>query len=130
MQTAKQAQRAARRLFRPCLVNGWLDEGRAREVVRQVMDAGGSGRFAVLSRFARLVRLERAAHSARVDSALPLPPDLRARIEAGLIRQYGDGIVTSFAEDPALIGGVCVRVGSEVYDGSIKASLAALEASF
>ena len=69
-------------------------------------------------------------HSADVTSAVPLPPDIRALLEAGVARLYGPGIVTSFAEDPALLGGVRVTVGSDVYDGTIKAGLAALEARF
>ena len=36
----------------------------------------------------------------------------------------------SFVENPSLIGGMRVRVGSDVYDGSVKAGLVALEKSF
>ena len=43
---------------------------------------------------------------------------------------YGPGISTSFAETSALIGGMRIRVGSDVYDGSVKAGLVALEKSF
>jgi F-type H+-transporting ATPase subunit delta len=130
MQTARQARRTASRLFRLCLVDGSVDGGRAQQIVRQVIDGGGTGGLSVLSRFARLVRLERQARSARVASAVPLAPDLRARIDASLTRRYGAGLVTSFEEDAGLIGGVCVTVGSDVYDGSLKGGLAALEARF
>jgi F-type H+-transporting ATPase subunit delta len=130
MQTVKQAQRIARRLFRLCVVNGTLDESRARRVVKRMLDAGGSRRLAVLSRFLRLAAIEQARRTARVESAVPLPADLRQRIEDGVAHVYGKGIVTSFAEDPALIGGVCVRVGSDVYDGTLRGGLAALEARF
>ena len=84
----------------------------------------------MLSRFQRLVRLDREAHSARVESASSLPDDVRARIEAGLARMYGSGIATSFAQNPALLGGVRITVGSDVYDGSIQGRLAALEERF
>ncbi len=130
MKTAKQAQRDARQLFRLCLADGSLDEGRARLVVQQLVDAARPGTFPVLSRFHRLVRLDRANHRADVMSAVPLPPDIRALLEAGVARLYGPGIVTSFTEDPALLGGVRLTVGSDVYDGTIKAGLAALEARF
>jgi F-type H+-transporting ATPase subunit delta len=43
---------------------------------------------------------------------------------------YGPRLVTTFAESPALIGGMRIRVGSDVYDGSVKAGLTALEKSF
>ena len=130
MKTAKQAQREARQLFRLCLVNGSLDEDRARHVVRRLVDAARPGTLPVLSRFQRLVRLDRTKHSADVTSAVPLPPDIRALLEAGIARVYGPGIVTAFAEDPALLGGVRITVGSDVYDGTVKAGLAALEARF
>ena len=130
MKTARQAQREARQLFRVCLAGGSLDEGRARLVVQRLVDANRPGTLPVLSRFQRLVRLDRARHHAEVTSALPLPPDLRAEIEAGVARRYGSGIVTAFAEDPALLGGVRVTVGSDVYDGTVKAGLAALAETF
>ena len=43
---------------------------------------------------------------------------------------YGPELNTSFADNPALIGGMRISVGSDVYDGSVKAGLAALENSF
>jgi F-type H+-transporting ATPase subunit delta len=61
---------------------------------------------------------------------MPLPPDLQASTQVRLTRLYGPGITTSFAHRPALIGGMRVQVGSDVYDGSVLAGLAALEKSF
>jgi len=130
MKTTRQAQREARRLFRLCLVDRSLDEGRVRDVVQRMIDAGRPGSLAVLTRFQRLVRLDRAAHSARIESVTPLPDEVRASIESGLARIYGRGLVTSYAENPTLLGGVQITVGSDVYDGSIQARLAALEARF
>jgi F-type H+-transporting ATPase subunit delta len=130
MKTAKQAQRNAGQLFRLCLVNGSLDEDRVRRVVQRLVDAARPGTLPVLSRFQRLVRLDLAKHSADVTSAVPLPPDIRALLEAGVARLYGPGIVTTFAEDPALLGGVRLTVGSDVYDGTVRAGLAALEERF
>jgi len=130
MKTVKQAKREARQLFQLCLVNGSLDESRARLVVRRMIEAGKTGGLAVLSRFERLVRLAQERRRAEVQSAVPLPPDVRANIEAGLARLYGGAIDTSFADDPTLIGGVRIKVGSDVYDGSVKAKLSALETRF
>jgi len=129
MKTAKQAQREARQLFRFCLAAGSLDEGRARQVVQRLVDAGRPGTFPVLSRFQRLARLDRATHRAEVTSAVPLAPDIRAQLEAGVARIYGPGIAIAFAEDPSVLGGVRVTVGSDVYDGTISAGLTALEAT-
>jgi len=130
MKSKRQQQREAKRLFRLCMANGSLDETRVRRIVDQIVAAERPGSLNVLSRFQRLVRLDREAHSARVESASSLPDDVRARIEAGLARMYGSGIVTSFAQNPALLGGVRITVGSDVYDGSIQDRLAALEERF
>jgi len=130
MKPIRQTRREAKRLFRLCLVNGLLDENRTRQVVRRVLEAERRGGRALLSRFLYLVRLDCARNTARVESAVPLPAELRAGIEAGLARTYGPGITASFVHEPALIGGMRVKVGSDVYDGSVKAKLAALEKSF
>jgi F-type H+-transporting ATPase subunit delta len=130
MKNVKQIRREAKQLYRLCLVKGLLDDGRARLVVQRVLESKRRGVQALLSRFLYLVKLDRARHTARVESAVPLPAELRAGIEAGLARTYGPGITASFAHEPALIGGMRVKVGSDVYDGSVKAKLAALEKSF
>jgi F-type H+-transporting ATPase subunit delta len=130
MKINKQARREAKQLFRFCLVNGLLDENRVRNVVRHVVTGGRRDSLPILSHFRRLVRLEIAGRTATVESAAPLPPDLQASIEAGLARRYGPGLSTVFAHRPALIGGMRIQVGSDVYDGSVRAGLAALEESF
>jgi F-type H+-transporting ATPase subunit delta len=70
------------------------------------------------------------AAPATVESATPLPPDMQVSVQAELSRMYGPGLNTSFAHSPALIGGMRVKVGSDVYDGSVQARLATLEARF
>jgi F-type H+-transporting ATPase subunit delta len=130
MKTTRRARRQARRLFRACFERGLLDEARARRAAGRVARAGRRGSLPVLSHFLRLVRLEGARHRAVVESARALPPDLRTSVEAGLARAYGPGLRTSFSEDPALIGGMRVRVASDVYDGSVQAALAALKERF
>ena len=130
MKVTKQARREGKQLFRLCLVNGLLEEKRARQVVQQIIAAKPRGYLATLSYFQRLVELDCARHTAKVESALALPADLQASVQAGLARVYGPGLTASFAENPALIGGMRIRVGSDVYDGSVQGRLAALEQSF
>jgi F-type H+-transporting ATPase subunit delta len=130
MKTNRRARREARRLYRACLVDGRLEEARARQVAERVAGARRRGSLPILSHFQRLVGLDRGRHRALVESATPLPPDLRASVEAGVARAYGPGVTTSFADDPALIGGMRVKIGSDVYDGSIRAALLTLEGRF
>ncbi len=130
MKTIKQIRREARRLFRLCLVSGVLDEGRVRHAVQRVIEAKRRGNLALLSHFLYLVRRDRARHTAVVESAAPLPADMQAIIQTSLARAYGQGISALFALNPALIGGTRIKVGSDVYDGSVRARLAALERAF
>jgi F-type H+-transporting ATPase subunit delta len=128
MKANKKVTRAARRLFRLCLVNGVLDEGRGRQIAQRLASSGRRGALTLLSEFQRLVRLDTARHTAVIESATPLAAALRDDIQADLARRYGPGIDTSFAENPALIAGMRIKVGSDVYDSSVQARLAALDA--
>ena len=128
MMSNKRAGRAARDLFRLCVVEGFLDEGRARQVAVRIAVSGRHDSLPVLREFARLVRLDCERRAAVVESAAPLPRDVRDGVSARLTDVYGPAIRVSFGVDPALLAGISVRVGSEVYDGSVRARLAALEA--
>ncbi len=130
MKVTKQARREAKELFRSCLINGLLDDGRVRQAVQKVIEVKPRGYVAILSHFQRLVKLDLDRRTAKVESAVSLDSDLQANIQAGLSRLYGAGLNISFAQNPTLIGGLRIKVGSDVYDGSIQARLAALEQSF
>ena len=130
MKISKRAKREARQLFRLCLVNRVLDEDRVRHVVQRVVAAGRRDCPAILSHVRRLMRLELARHTATIESVTVMPADVQAAIEAALMRRYGPGVTTTFAYRPALIAGVRIQVGSDVYDGSVQARLTALEKSF
>jgi len=128
MATNKRVRRTAGQLFRLCMVNGSLDEARVRQTVAGATQSKRRGVLAVLQQFQRLVRLDRDRHSARIESAVPLPDASRADLVETVARLYGPGLETSFAENSALIGGVRLQVGSDVYDGSVRAKLDAIEA--
>jgi F-type H+-transporting ATPase subunit delta len=128
--TAKQSKREAKQMFRLCLVKGALDERRARQVVERVLQSRRRGYLALAKQFVRLVKLDSDRHTARIESAVPLATDLKASVRTGIESAYGLGITTVFAQNPALIGGMRIRVGSDVYDGSVQCGLVALEKCF
>ena len=130
MKVSKQARREGKELFRSCLVNGALDENRVRQAVARVVAAKPRGYFAILSHFLRLVKLELDRRAARVESPAPLPPALQSDVTDKLNRLYGQGLSILFAQNPALLGGLRVKVGSDVYDGSVRAKLDKLIESF
>lgn len=130
MKTTTQMRRQAKQLYHLCLVNGTLDEGRIRQVVERVIQSRRRGYLALLARFQRLVKLDFARHTAKVESAMSLPADVRASVEAGLKNVYGPGVNAVFAHNPTLIGGIRIKLDSDVYDGSVRAGLASLERRF
>lgn len=130
MKKPKQAAHEAKKLFRLCLVRGRLDEDRARGVVETVLSARRRGYLAVLRHFERLLRLESARYTACIESAVPVPKDLESTLRTELEDAYGPGIATVFTENPRLIGGMRIRIGSDVYDGTVYFGLATLQKSF
>ena len=130
MKISKQARRDGKSLFNTCRVSGVLDEARVRKTVSLVIAQKPRGFVAILSHFQRLVKLDIERRSARVESAVAASEALQASVKANLAARYGQGLSVTFAVNPSLIGGLRVKVGSDVFDGSVKARLAELESSF
>ncbi len=128
MKPNRKTKRAARHLYRACLIDGVLDGTRVRQVSQRIAISKRRGSLGLLSNFQRLVRLDCDRHMALVESAAPLADSLRDSIQADLTRTYGSGLEAIFVDNPSLIGGVRIKVGSDVYDSSVRSRLAALEA--
>ena len=130
MKISKQARRDAKLLFQSCKSNGLLDEARVREAVRQVIAKKPRGFVGILSHFQRLVKLDMDRRTARVESAVPLSAAQQSTIQSNLTRRYGAGLNLSFGQNSSLLGGLRIKVGSDVYDGSVQARLNALQETF
>ncbi len=130
MRISKQARREAKELFRVCQVEGLLDEGRVRSVVGRVLESKPRGYLGTLHYFQRLVKLEVERRTARVESAQELPADLRDAVQGSLEARYGRGLQVQYTVQPDLVAGVRVRVGSDVFDGSVSGRLHDLKSSF
>lgn len=130
MKISKQAQRDARQLFRNCQVDGLLDETRVRQTVALLAEKKPRGYVEILSRLHRLVKLNLEKNATTVESALALSASEQADVKGRLAGIYGAGLSVVFSENPALIGGLRIRVGSDLYDGSVKTRLEKLEQSF
>ena len=128
MRVNRKTGRVARTLYRACLVNGAVDGSRARRVSRRLASSGRRRSLPILVAFHRIVALHRERHLASVESATTLDSSVRDQVRADVLRVYGPRVETRFTENPGLIGGVRIRVGSDVYDGSLRSRLAALEA--
>lgn len=130
MKISKQGRRDGKALYHSCLAEGRLDDSRVRATVKAVIERKPRGWLAALTHFHRLVKLEVARRTARVESPVALDPGQQEAVKAKLSALYGTGLGFEFVENPGLLGGLRVRVGSDVYDGSVEARLDALEESF
>ena len=130
MKVSKLARREAKELYRTSIVNGVLDENRVRQVVSKVAELKPRGYIGILSHFQRLIKLEVERRTARVESAVALSPEIQSDVKSKLAKIYGQGLNISFTQNPALLGGLRIKVGSDVYDGSVQARLEGLVESF
>ncbi len=84
-------------------------------------------REVILSLRARAARGKEAAVRAVVTSAVPLTPEEQAALAQKLTAQYGADLEFEYQVDPAILGGLIVRVGDKLIDGSVASRLAALK---
>ena len=114
-------------MFRSCVVNGLLDENRARQAVTLTLEKKPRGYVGILSQFQRLLKLDIARRTARIESAAPLPAGYEDRLKEDLRKTYGEGLSFVVSQNPALVGGVRIQVGGDVYDGTVQARLDAIQ---
>ena len=127
MKIPKAAKRDARRLFRVCFTNGVFDEAKARATLEAVVQGKPRHYIAILSVFQRLVRLEIARNTAQIESATELNDVVKADVQRRLQELYHRPLTTVFSVNPALIGGLRISVGSDVWDGSVANRLETLK---
>ena len=130
MKGSKQSRRDAKQLFQSCQVDGALDEARVRQAVALLIEKKPRGYFGTLQELQRLVKLDVNNRSARVESAVVLSEAQQQEVRASLGRLKGADVEVEFAENADLIGGMRVKLGDDVYDGSVKTRLSRLAESF
>ncbi len=120
MKISKEVQAQARRLMRLCIgADGLMDEAIVRQVADKIAADKPRNYLALLTAFTELVRLERAAHTATITSAVPLTEAEQAAIEARLNARQ-TGLNYEWQVDSSLIAGLTVKVGDNVTDASIR----------
>ena len=130
MKISKQERREAKELFRSTFANNLMDEARVRKAVDALLNQKPRGFVGILAHLQRLVKLELDRRTAKVESATALSPQDQSTVQANLTKRYGHGLNISFVHNPALLGGMRIKVGSDVYDGSVQGRLNALKESF
>jgi F-type H+-transporting ATPase subunit b len=110
------------------LIGEALDEQRQRRLIDEFFSGIKAGRVVVLEE-QELEQAKAGEVMATVTSALPLTEEERKVVSSGLAEQMGQVPAIDFKVDPAVLGGLVVRIGDKVIDGSVGGRLGALRES-
>ncbi|MCX6867815.1 MAG: F0F1 ATP synthase subunit delta [Verrucomicrobia bacterium] len=130
MKISKLAATTARRLFGLCQTGGRLDEAKLRVAVARLIESQPRDYRAVLAALQRLTRLDVERRKLTVESAVEIDDATRQRVLAGLAKSYGTDLMVQYKITPALLGGLRIRVGNDVLDGSVQGRLTRLANAF
>lgn len=129
MSAQKQAQQLARQLFRLTIVNGEISAERVAGVLQYVEKHRPAHVHLVLNAYHRYIAAEVARGQAVVEHAGPINPNTLATIAGTMAQKYGRRITAVARRNDALLAGVRVRVGDDVYESSVAGQLSTLAAS-
>jgi F-type H+-transporting ATPase subunit b len=104
------------------LVGETLDEKRQHALLGEFFSGVKSGKLIVLD------DVDFKGESAEVTSALPLTMDEEATVKKDLLAKVGAQAVT-FRVDPNILGGIVIKVGDKVLDGSVAGKLEGLRSN-
>lgn len=129
MKVSKVAQSTARRIFRLCSKGGQLNEKHLKTAIKKLAADKPRDYRGTLQALRRLVRAEMADKQVTVESAVELNVTTTNKVKKSLKSQYGNDLNFEFKITPELLGGMRIRVGNDLFDGSVKARLERLQES-
>jgi F-type H+-transporting ATPase subunit delta len=127
MKINKETRQLAKGLLRSSFVDGRLDGGRVSSLVKALIEKKPRNYIKALEAYKRLLRLEVEKRSATIETATELAPEAGEQIVANLKRKYGGDLAAKFVVNPELLGGMRIRVGSDVWDSSVRNRLQRLQ---
>jgi F-type H+-transporting ATPase subunit delta len=130
MKLTKEARKICKELFRESFTSGKLDAAKIQAFVKEIIDARPRHYIEILKNYQRLLRLEMEKTHAVVESAAPLDQQTNSKILNELRKKHGEDLSTEFKVSPELIGGLRIRIGNDVWDGSVRHRLDRLAREF
>jgi F-type H+-transporting ATPase subunit delta len=127
MKLNKEIRQLSRKMLQASFTDGQLDPGRIAPLVDSVIAEKPRHYIDVLKNYKRLLRLEVEKRHATIETASQVDPAIRSEIVSNLKGKYGEDLATDFHVDPQLLGGMRIRVGSDVWDGSVRKRLERLQ---
>ncbi|MBL9206481.1 MAG: F0F1 ATP synthase subunit delta [Opitutaceae bacterium] len=125
----KKTQQTARQLFKLSVVDGVVSAERVAGVLAYIEKTEPAHTLALLKAYQRLIATELAKSEAVVEHAGPVQDASLAAIGRTMSQRYGRAVAARGRRNDALIAGVRVRVGDDIYESSVAYQLAALAAS-
>jgi F-type H+-transporting ATPase subunit delta len=126
---SKKAQQFARQLFKLSVVNGVVSPERVAGVLEYLEQRKVANPVIVLKAYARLVATELAKSEAVVEHAGAINEATLSAIAAAMTKKYSRPVTAAAKSNPALLAGLRVQVGDDVYESSVAGQLAALSAA-
>lgn len=126
MRGSKQIQQLARQLFKVSLVDGQLSAERVAGVLEYIEKHAPAQQLPVLQAYRRLVTAEVARSRAVIEHAGPVSDSVLLSIQAAMTQRYRRSIAAVRRPNPALLAGLRVRVGDDVFESSVSGQLASL----
>jgi F-type H+-transporting ATPase subunit delta len=127
MKLNKEIRQLSRKMLQASFTDGQLDPGRISSLVDSLIAQKPRNYIDVLKNYRRLLRLELDKRHATVETSSEVDPAIRSEIVANLKSKYGNDLSTEFHVDPQLLGGMRIRVGNDVWDGSVRNRLERLQ---
>jgi len=127
MKINKEIRRLSREMLRASFTDGQLDPGRIASLVDSLIARKPRNYIGVLKNYRRLLRIEVEKRRARIETASEVDRETGSRLVANLKKKYGGDLTTEFVVNPQLLGGMRIRVGSDVWDGSVRNRLERLQ---
>jgi len=127
MKINKEIRRLSREMLRASFTDGQLDPGKIRSLVDSLIARKPRNHIDVLKNYKRLLRLELDKRRARIEAASEVDPSTSSELVANLKKKYGNDLTAEFVVNPQLLGGMRIRVGSDVWDGTVRGRLERLQ---
>jgi F-type H+-transporting ATPase subunit b len=105
------------------LIGEVMDDKRQHALLDEFFSGVKSGKLVVLD------GAELAGDSAEVTSALPLSNEEQAAVKKNVLDKMGANTAIEFRVDPQILGGLVIRIGDKVLDGSVSGQLEGLRKS-
>jgi F-type H+-transporting ATPase subunit delta len=130
MKINKEIRRLSREMVRASFTDGQLDRGKIASLVQSLIAKKPRNYIGILQNYKQLLRLEIEKRHARIESATELSAETNSRVLQSLKRKYGRDLTTEFVVNRELLAGMRIRVGSDVWDGSVRHRLESLRQQF